>query len=87
MRGKLIRKSLKTDALTVAKLRLADMEKAGRQSAESQTNVTRGKMTFGEVVEIYRQRITGDVSLKQPEGEALIGYGEGVMTSGLGGCP
>ena len=29
--GKLIRKSLKTDALTEAKLRLADMEKSERQ--------------------------------------------------------
>jgi integrase len=64
VRGKLIRKSLKTDALTVAKLRLGDLEKAERQTAESQSNVARGKMTFGEALEIFRQRINGDVSLK-----------------------
>jgi integrase len=63
--GKLIRKSLKTDALTVAKLRLADFEKAERQHAESQVNVSHGKLTFGEAAEIYEQRISGDASLKQ----------------------
>jgi len=63
--GKLIRKSLKTDALTVAKLRLADFEKTERQRAESQTNATRGKLLFDEASEIYKQRIAGDASLKQ----------------------
>ena len=33
--GKLIRKSLKTNVLTVAKLRLADFEKSERQSARA----------------------------------------------------
>ena len=32
VKGKLIRKSLKTDVMTVAKLRLSDMEKFERQS-------------------------------------------------------
>jgi integrase len=64
VKGKLIRKSLKTDALTVAKLRLADLEKSERQKAESQENVTRGKLSFGEAVAIYRQRIAGDVRMK-----------------------
>lgn len=64
VKGKLIRKSLKTDALTVAKLRLADMEKMERQRAESRADVTHGKLTFGEAVKIYRQRISGDVSTK-----------------------
>jgi hypothetical protein len=32
--GKLIRKSLKTDVLTVAKLRLGDLDKQERQRAE-----------------------------------------------------
>jgi integrase len=52
------------DALTVAKLRLADLEKMERQRAESNANVTHGKLTFGEAVKIYRQRISGDVSMK-----------------------
>jgi len=64
VRGKLIRKSLKTDVLSVAKLRLGDIEKLERQSAETQTNATRGKLTFGEALEIYRKRINGAVSLK-----------------------
>ena len=64
MKGKLIRKSLKTDVLTVAKLRLSDLEKIERQNAESQTDVARGELTFGEALTIYRQRISGDVNLK-----------------------
>ncbi|HUB86655.1 MAG TPA: hypothetical protein VMB22_02095, partial [Verrucomicrobiae bacterium] len=36
VRGKLIRKSLKTDVLSVAKLRLSDKEKEFRQKAQHQ---------------------------------------------------
>jgi len=63
--GKLIRKSLKTDSITVAKLRLGDMEKAERQIAESHANVVRGKMSFKEALGIYRERVEGDVSIKR----------------------
>jgi hypothetical protein len=56
---------LKTDVLPVAKLRLADFEKLERQSAETHINVTRGKLTFGGPLKIYRQRISGAVTLKQ----------------------
>ncbi|MGO8930513.1 MAG: tyrosine-type recombinase/integrase [Limisphaerales bacterium] len=63
--GKLIRKTLKTDVLSVAKLRLADFAKVERQGAESGTNVSRGKLTFGEALDLYRQRINGAVTLKQ----------------------
>jgi len=63
--GKLIRKSLQTDVLTVAKLRLADMEKVERGRASSQANIARGKMTFEEAASIYKQRIEGDVRLKK----------------------
>lgn len=63
--GKLIRKSLKTDAITVAKLRLSDMEKKERQIAESHANVARGKLNFAEALAIYRQRIEGDVGIKR----------------------
>jgi len=38
LKGKLIRKSLKTDTLSVAKLRLADMEKKGGLFAEQPTH-------------------------------------------------
>jgi integrase len=62
--GKLIRKSLKTTKISVAKLRLSDLEKAERQNAEHLTSAVDGKMTFGDAVETYKQRLDGDVSLK-----------------------
>ncbi|MGD0260067.1 MAG: hypothetical protein ABSD29_09615 [Verrucomicrobiota bacterium] len=51
--------------LSVAELRLADFEKFEHQSAETHTDVTRGKLMFGEALEIYRQRINGALTLKQ----------------------
>ena len=50
VRGKLIRKSLKTDVLSVAKLRLSDEEKKHRQAAQHQLAIQRGRgqMTFDE---------------------------------------
>jgi integrase len=62
--GKLYRESLKTDVLSVAKLRLADLEKSLRQMTERQTEVAKGKMTFGDALNIYQTRIQGDASLK-----------------------
>jgi integrase len=65
VRGKLIWKSLKTDRISVAKLRLGDFHKEERQRAAAHTAVARGKMTFGAVVEIYRERLKGDYVLKE----------------------
>ncbi len=62
--GKLIRKSLKTDVLSVAKLRLGDLDKQERQRAESTDAVARGKMTVGDAVAIHQERVAGDASLK-----------------------
>ena len=62
--GKLIRESLKTDVLSVAKLRLADLDKQERQRAESTDAVARGKMTVGDAIEIHKERVAGDASLK-----------------------
>jgi hypothetical protein len=81
VKGKLIRKSLKTDVLTVAKLRLSDLEKIERQNAESQSDVARGKLTFGEALDIYRQRISGDVSLKSRTKEYYEERSEALMKS------
>lgn len=64
VKGKLIRRSLKTKGLSVAKLRLADLEKAERQLAEHATAYSDGKMTFKDALGIYRQRLHGDASLK-----------------------
>src|SRR5258707_15815125 len=59
VQGKLIRKSLKTDVLSVAKLRLTDEEKKHRQVAQRQLAMQRGRgqMTFADPLEIYRARL------------------------------
>ena len=48
--GKLIRKSLKTDVLSIAKLRLARFDKQERQRAEATEAAARGKMTVGDAI-------------------------------------
>jgi integrase len=64
VKGKLLRRSLKTSTLSVAKLRLADLEKSERQAVEHAVAYEGGKMTFGDALEIFRQRVQGDASLK-----------------------
>src|ERR1035438_9056150 len=64
VRGKLIRRSLKTSRISVAKLRLGDLEKQERQRAEHQTAVADGAMAFADALAIYKQRLAGDRSLK-----------------------
>ena len=64
VRGKLIRRSLNTQSVTTAKLRLIDLEKAERQTAENAMERANGKMTFGDALAIFRQRLHGDASLK-----------------------
>jgi integrase len=64
VKGNLIRKSLKTDVLSVAKLRLGDFDKQERQRAESTDAAARGKMTVADAIEIHRQRVAGHASLK-----------------------
>jgi integrase len=64
VKGKLIRRSLKTDVLSVAKLRLSDFEKHERQVAESRDSVSAGKLTMADAIKIHKQRLAGNVSLK-----------------------
>lgn len=66
VRGHLIRRSLKTDVLSVAKLRLTDEEKKHRKAAQQQTAIQRGRaqMTFGEALEIYRARLQVNPDIK-----------------------
>ena len=64
VRGKLIRRGLKTTSLPVAKLRLSDLEKGERQKAQHQTAVADGNMTFGAALAIYRQRLNANAALK-----------------------
>ena len=62
--GKLIRRSLKTNKLPVAKLRLGDLEKVERQRIEVQGAVANGNMTFSDALTVFRNRLVNDKSLK-----------------------
>ncbi len=64
IRGKLIVRSLETDSITVAKLRLADLDKQERQAAEHRDVVFTGKMTFGDCLDLYQQRLRADPNFK-----------------------
>ena len=56
---------MKTDVMSVAKLRLGDFHKSERQRAKAQAAVSPGKMTFADALQTYRERLNGDHSLKQ----------------------
>jgi hypothetical protein len=60
VRGKLIRRLLKTDRLTVAKLQLANLEKSERQRVEIQGAVANGNYALA----IFRGRPHNDGALK-----------------------
>ena len=64
IQGKLIVRSLKTDSVAVAKLRLGDLEKDERHTAEHRAAVTTGKMTFGDALAICASRLEAKVELK-----------------------
>ena len=64
MNGNLIRKTLKTDVISIAKLRLADLEKNERESAETRHATTKGKMTFGGCVAIFKAQTEASNLLK-----------------------
>ena len=61
----MIWKSLKTDRMGVAKMRLGDFLKEQRQKASAGKAVARGKMPFGDALQTYRERLNGDHSLKE----------------------
>ncbi len=62
--GKLVWKSLKTTAFSVAKQRLPDTIREHRAKLESVTAFADGKMTFGTAAEAYLGKVRADVSLK-----------------------
>ena len=62
--GKLIRRSLKTDVLTIAKLRLSDLEQAERRAAETTSELTSGKVTMGTLAALFKKQSEQDVGLK-----------------------
>jgi hypothetical protein len=57
VKGKLIWKTLKSDRLAVAKLRLGDFLKEENHRGEVIQSAARGKMNFGDAVTIYRQQL------------------------------
>ena len=64
IQGKLIVKSLETDAISVAKLRLGDLEKKERQNVELRAATVTGKMTFGDCLKLYSDRRKADPTFK-----------------------
>ncbi len=64
VKGKLIRRSLKTKSPSVAKLRLADLEKSERQRVHSASAVIGGRMTFGDALSVFKQRLNDNPALK-----------------------
>lgn len=62
--GKLIRRSLKTDKLSVAQLRLGDLMKEERVRVEARVEAGKGRMTFGDALRIYRNQLEANASLK-----------------------
>ncbi len=62
--GNLIRKSLKTDLLSVAKLRLAHLERHEREAAETRQEASKGRMLVGDCVAIYRGQTEASKLLK-----------------------
>jgi integrase len=64
VRGKLIWKTLKTDRMSVAKLRLGDFLKEENHRAEATQATIRGKMTFGDALVSYRQQLADAQHLK-----------------------
>lgn len=62
--GKLIRQSLKTNVLSIAKLRLRDLLGAEQQSNARQKHIESGKMTFDDALALYKQRVEKNVEIK-----------------------
>jgi integrase len=65
VRGKLFRQSLKTNVLSVAKLRLGDFIKERQEELGDESAVRSGRMTIGDAVRILRQRLDGQQNIKE----------------------
>lgn len=62
--GKLIRKSLKTNLLSVARPRLNELIREERAKIESGHRMAFGKMMFEELAELYLAKLDGNMELK-----------------------
>jgi hypothetical protein len=65
IRGKLFRHSLKTDVISVAKLRLGDFIRDRREEMGDDSVVHSGRMTVGDAIGIFRQRLDGQQDIKE----------------------
>ena len=72
--GKSIRQSLETIVFSVAQLRLPDALKECRKIEESRRRFGNGKMTFGDAVQIYRDKLDVNPDLK-PMSKLLLQVG------------
>ncbi|HEU6447028.1 MAG TPA: site-specific integrase [Verrucomicrobiae bacterium] len=64
VKGKLVWRGLKTDKISVAQLRLADEMDKERKKAENVTAIAKGKMTVGDAISIYEERVKGRIDYK-----------------------
>ena len=62
--GKLLRRSLKTQVLSVAKLKLSDFEKQERAKAEAFTRLEKSDATFADLLSEYRRRLESNHTIK-----------------------
>ncbi len=62
--GKLIRQSLKTKVLPVAKLRLGDVEKVEWSNLEAQAALEQGNAAVQDLAKLWRERLEADHSIK-----------------------
>ena len=65
IRSKLFRDSLKTDVISVAKLRLGDYIKEKQDEIGDDAAVLSGKMTVADAVAMFRQRLDGQQNIKE----------------------
>ena len=72
VKGKLIRRSLKTNQLSVAKLQIADLEKSERQKVQSFSGVANGKLTFGDAPAVFKQRLRESLDVEDKKKEYAV---------------
>lgn len=65
VRGKLFRQSLRTDVISVARQRLRDFITEKRDEMGDDSAILTGKMTMGDAVKLFRQRLDGQQDIKE----------------------
>jgi len=62
--GKLIRRCLNTRSITVAKLKLAELEKQERAKVENRQRLVDGKVAVADLIEEYKKRLANNPNIK-----------------------